>query len=73
MHPNGGQGRGRMNTFIINFAILDLIALIGLATWILPSSGAVAILGNWFVRLIVLFLLWMAVVVFLFVTCLKVA
>jgi len=56
-------------------AALDVLALIGLGVWILrpPVAGALGFLGRWLGKVLLFLGLGVAIVVFLFMTCLAVA
>ncbi len=64
----------RLGALFVSFLGLDFLALIGLAVWILrpPAPGATHLLGRWAGKVFLLLGLWVATVVFLFVTCLQV-
>ncbi len=68
------SGPERLGAVLANFVWLDILTFIGLAVWILrpPVPGDSRWLGQWVGKVALLLGLWVATVVFLFVTCLHV-
>jgi hypothetical protein len=72
-----GPERGMYNEgpLLAGFFILDILALTGLGVWILrpPVPGAVNFLGRWAGKVVLFLGLALAIIIFLFATCLGVA
>jgi hypothetical protein len=74
LSPGNGGEAGLDSAFSImgGFFAIDVLALIALGVWILrpPVPGAVSFLGRWAGKLLLFLGLGLAVVIFLFATCL---
>jgi hypothetical protein len=70
-----GSGAEATASIFLPIAALDVLALIGLGVWILrpPVAGALGFLGRWLGKVLLFLGLGVAIVVFLFMTCLAVA